>query len=275
MNTSTQLKALIRNISKQKSVNAQILLRNYMFERLLERISLSKYKNRFILKGGMLIAAMVGIDSRTTMDMDATIKGILVQKESIESIFKEILRLDIDDGVVMENKGIYDIRDEADYTGFRISINTDFDGIKQILKIDVTTGDSIIPCEIEYKFKLMLEDRTINVMAYNIETVFAEKLETILSRGITNTRMRDFYDCYILNKHQVKNINQETLEKALNKTAENRGTLELLEEKQVIIAEISRSIVLKGLWTRYQKKYEYANDISWDDVICAVKKVLD
>ena len=164
MNTATQLKALIRNISKEKKVNAQILLRNYMLERLLERISVSKYKHNFILKGGMLIAAMVGIDIRSTMDMDATIKGVPASKENIKMMFDEILAVTVNDSVTMTIKSIDDIRDEADYAGYRVSVDTSFDGIKQTLKIDITTGDTITPCEVGYKFRLMLEDRTIEVL---------------------------------------------------------------------------------------------------------------
>jgi hypothetical protein len=166
LNTATQLKALIRNVSKEKNVNAQILLRNYMLERLLERISLSKYKYNFILKGGMLIAAVVGLDTRSTMDMDATIKGVMVSKETIKIMFDEILAVNIDDHVVMTMKSIEDIREEVDYAGFRVSIDTNFDGIKQNIKIDITSGDAITPRAIKYKFSLMLENRTIEVLAY-------------------------------------------------------------------------------------------------------------
>ena len=262
MNTATQLKALIRNVSKEKNVNAQILLRNYMLERLMERISLSKYKNNFILKGGMLIAAMVGIDSRSTMDMDATIKGVNVSKESIKKMFDEILGVNVNDSVTMTMKSIDDIRDETDYAGFRVSINTSFGGIKQNLKIDITTGDTITPREITYKFRLMLEDRTIEVLAYNLETVLAEKLETIISRGTTNTRMRDFYDIYILTKLQADNINQKLLNEALNGTAIKRGTVTLIDNKSLIVYEITLSSIMQDLWTRYQKKYDYAENIS-------------
>lgn len=275
MNTATQLKALIRNISKQKRVNAQILLRNYMLERLLERISLSKYKYNFILKGGMLIAAIVGIDTRSTMDMDATIKGIPVSKETIKGMFDEILNINIDDSVEMSINSIADIRDEAEYAGFRISLNTNFDGIKQTLKIDITTGDTITPREVGYKFSLMLENRTIEVLAYNLETVLAEKLETIVSRGTTNTRMRDFYDIYVLTKLQADKINQKLLIEALNETAKSRGTATLLRDKALIVSEISSSSILQDLWTMYQKKYDYADDVSWSDVMSAVEATLN
>jgi predicted nucleotidyltransferase component of viral defense system len=275
VNTAMQLKALIRNISKDKKVNAQILLRNYMLERLLERISVSKYKHNFILKGGMLIAAMVGVDTRSTMDMDATIKGVPVSKETIKTMFNEILDVDINDSVTMIIKKIDDIRDEANYAGFRVSLDTNFDEVKQNLKIDITTGDTITPREVEYKFNLMFEERTIQIFAYNLETVLAEKLETIISRGTTNTRMRDFYDVYILTKLQSDNINNKLLEEALNATAIKRGTLAIFKNKSLIITEIETASVMQDLWKRYKKNYDYAEAILWVDVMSAVKRMLN
>ena len=195
--TARQLKDLIRNLSKKKSADAQILMRNYMMERFLERISLSEYKNLFILKGGMLVSAMVGLDSRATMDLEATIKGANVSLTDVETIISNIITIPIDDGVSFCIKRISEIMEEADYTGVRVSMETKFDCVITPLKIDISTGDVISPKEIRYSFNLMLEDRTIEVWAYNLETVLAEKLETVISRNVTNTRMRDFYDIYI------------------------------------------------------------------------------
>lgn len=202
MKTSTQLKALIRNLSRQKNVEAEIILRNFMLERLLERVSISKYKNNFILKGGMLIAAMVGIDTRTTMDLDATIKEQTLTESEITAVMENILSVKIDDGVILILKGIEEIHEDADYPGYRVSIEALFDKTRQTLKVDITTGDFVTPREIEYSFKLLFEDRAISIMAYNLETVLAEKFETVITRGITNTRMRDFYDIYILTTTQ-------------------------------------------------------------------------
>ncbi len=263
MRTSTQLKALIRNMAKDKGINAQILLRNYMLERLLERISVSKYREAFILKGGMLIAAMVGIDIRSTMDMDATIKGKAVDNHNIENILKEIVAVDVDDGVTMKLKFIEEIRSEADYPGLRATIETEFDGIKNMLKLDMTTGDKIIPREIKYRFKLMFEDRCLDVFAYNIETVLAEKLETVLSRSVANTRMRDFYDIYIILTMYRDLINFELLEVALKEVCENRGSLDVLADKKVILPEIIANTNLQKQWNSYQRKYSYASDIEW------------
>lgn len=275
MNTATQLKALIRNLSKAKNVNAQILLRNYMFERLLERISLSNYKHSFILKGGMLIAAMVGLDTRSTMDMDATIKGISVTRESIRAMFDEICSIPIDDSVEMSVREIEDIHDEAEYAGLRVTLDTYFDRVNQTLKVDITTGDKITPKEISYSFKLMLESRSIEVLAYNLETVIAEKLETIVSRSTANTRMRDFYDIYILSELQEENINNGLLSDAIIATANKRGTTDLLTTADKILSDIEHSQIMQDLWTRYQRKYDYAGGVTWQDVMSAIKSMFD
>lgn len=271
MNTAIQLKALIRNLAKQKSIDAQILLRNYMLERLLERISLSEYKNNFILKGGMLVAAMVGLDARSTIDMDATIKGRHINAEAVCKMFESILSIELDDYVEMKIKSIEEIRDEAEYSGVRVSIETVFDKIKQILKVDVTTGEDITPREVNYSFRLMLEDRDISIMAYNLETVLAEKLETVITRSITNTRMRDFYDIFILSKLQKENINNELLKDAIKATAKRRGTYELFYKANKILEQIDKSTVMKDLWKRYQAKFSYAEEIEWEEVMQSVK----
>lgn len=190
--TARQLKDLIRNLSKKNAADAQILMRNYMMERFLERISLSSYRDKFILKGGMLVAAMVGLDARSTMDLDATVKGANVSVEDVENMMAEIIAVPIDDGVTFQVKSISEIMDEAEYPGIRVTMTTLFDGVRTPLKIDISTGDAITPKEVRYSFKLMLEDRSIDVWAYNLETVLAEKLETIITRTTTNTRMRDF-----------------------------------------------------------------------------------
>ena len=263
--TARQLKDLIRNLSKKKSADAQILMRNYMMERFLERISLSEYKDKFILKGGMLVAAMVGLDARATMDLDATIKGANVSLTDVETIISNIIAIPIDDGVSFCIKRISEIMEEADYPGVRVSMETKFDGVITPLKIDISTGDVITPKEIRYRFNLMLEDRTIEVWAYNLETVLAEKLETVISRNVTNTRMRDFYDIYILQKLYGEKLKKQVLWKALVATAKKRGTLDLIESNDIreIFDEIEASPVMESLWKTYQKNYSYAADVSW------------
>ena len=254
--TARQLKDLVRNLSKKKSADAQILMRNYMMERFLERISLSEYKNQFILKGGMLVAAMVGLD--------ATIKGTNVSVEDVEMIISKIISIPLNDGVLFRIKRISEIMEEADYPGVRVSMETKFDGVITPLKIDISTGDIITPREIKYNFNLMLENRTIEVWAYNLETVLAEKLETVISRNVTNTRMRDFYDIYILQKLYGEQLKKQVLWNALVATARKRGTLEQINsgDRREIFDEIEISSVMENLWKTYQKNYSYAADIS-------------
>ena len=271
--TARQLKDLIRNLSRKKSADAQILMRNYMMERFLERISLSEYKDRFILKGGMLVAAMVGLDARATMDLDATIKGTNVSVMDVEMVISRIISIPLDDGVSFRIKRISEIMEEADYPGVRVSMETKFDGVITPLKIDISTGDVITPREIRYSFNLMLEDRTIEVWAYNLETVLAEKMETVISRNVTNTRMRDFYDIYILQKLYGEQLKKEVLWNALVATARKRGTLEQIESEDIkeIFDEVESSPVMERLWETYQKNYSYATDISWHIVMESVR----
>ncbi|MCI5511395.1 MAG: nucleotidyl transferase AbiEii/AbiGii toxin family protein [Eubacterium sp.] len=271
--TARQLKDLIRNLSKKKSADAQILMRNYMMERFLERISLSEYRDKFILKGGMLVAALVGLDARATMDLDATIKGTNVSLTDVETIISRIISIPIDDGVSFRIKRISEIMEEADYPGIRVSMETKFDGVITPLKIDISTGDVITPREIRYSFNLMLENRTIEVWAYNLETVFAEKLETVISRNIANTRMRDFYDIYILQKLYGEQLSKDVLWDALVATAKKRGTLGQIEAEDIdeVFDEIQSSPVMENLWKAYQRNYSYADDLSWHTVMDAIR----
>ena len=275
--TARQLKDLIRNLSKKKSADAQILMRNYMMERFLERISLSEYKNQFILKGGMLVAAMVGLDARATMDLDATIKGTNVSVEDVEMIISQIISIPLDDGVSFRIKRISEIMEEADYPGVRVSMETKFDGVITPLKIDISTGDIITPREIKYNFNLMLENRTIEVWAYNLETVLAEKLETVISRNVTNTRMRDFYDIYILQKLYREQLSKDVLWDALVATAKKRETLEQIETEDIdeVFDEIQSSSVMENLWKAYQRNYSYSADIPWHTIIKSIRTLYE
>ena len=271
--TAKQLKDLIRNLSKEKSADAQILMRNYMMERFLERISVSKYQDKFILKGGMLVAAMVGLDARATMDIDATIKGADVNVEAVENIIADIVSVPLDDGVTFRIKQISEIMDEAEYPGVRVSMETEFDGVRTPLKIDISTGDVITPREIQYSFKLMLEDRSIEVWAYNLETIMAEKLETVISRNITNTRMRDFYDIHILLSLYGNTLDTKVLGEALQATARKRETEYHLEDAQEIFDEVQEDLGMEKLWKSYQKKFSYAADISWEMAMESVREL--
>ena len=256
MKNAMQLKAIIKNISKEKQISAQLVMQNFMLERLLERISISKYHHNFVLKGGFLIAAMVGLDTRATMD--ATIKDWPVNEESIKKMFFDICNTDLHDNITFELKKICEIREGDKYTGYRVSISANYPPMAVPLKLDITTGDKVTPEAIRYGYKLLLEDKEISVLAYNLETIMAEKLESIVSRGDQNTRLRDYYDVYILMKLQYKNIEPEYLKAALDATSKKRGTSEVLRDYKNIIAVVKKSGVMNSQCRTYQKNFEYA-----------------
>ena len=219
--TSRQLKALVRNLTKGDSLQAQIIIRNYAMERFLERISLSKYRNNFILKGGMLVSAMVGLDTRSTMDIDTTIKNMPLSVENAKEMVEEIIAISIDDGMTFSIKSVGEIMDEAEYSGVRANLEATLETMRTPLKVDISTGDIITPREVSYTFKLMFEERTISVLAYNLETVLAEKMETVIARGVANTRLRDYYDLYILQNQYTHVINREQFKEAFLATSKN------------------------------------------------------
>ena len=270
-----QLKAFIKKKAFEKNISAQLVMQNYMLERLLERISQSKYKNNFILKGGFLISAIVGLDTRATMDLDTTIKGFTLTHETIRDIFEEICAVEIADDVQFELAGIYDIRESDDYPGIRVSLKANYPPISVPLTVDVTTGDMITPREIEYTFSLLFDNRSINILAYNLETVLAEKIETVLSRGIANTRPRDYYDVHILYTLRGAKCDTQTLQRALSRTAGKRGSLKILENYPDIIADIRASEQLRLFWKKYQRDFDYAKDISFDETCDTIQRIID
>lgn len=275
IHTSRQLKALVRNISKGDSGKAQVIIRNYVMERFLERLSLSQYRNIMILKGGTLVAAMVGVDNRSTMDVDATIKNLPLNEDNARKIVEEITAIHIVDGMIFEIKSVTPIMDEADYPGIRIMLDTAIETMHTPLKIDFSTGDVITPREVSYSFRLLFEERTISILAYNLETVLAEKLETLLARGTANTRMRDYYDIYVLTNTQEHNIDNATLKEAFVNTSAKRGSIGLLSDVHLILKEVAESTVLIARWKNYQRKFDYATDVLWADVMESVSCLVD
>lgn len=267
-------KAIINNMAKENNVTAQSVLQTYMLERLLERISISKYKDNFILKGGMLISAMLGIDSRTTMDMDTTIKGFPLTKDNITNIMDEICNIEIDDNVTLKIKKVELIREDDDYGGYRITFEAKYNNeMPVIMKIDITTGDKITYKEIKYSFTLMLEDRKIQIWSYNVETIIAEKFEAIVKRGVLSTRIRDYYDVYMLINTQSKIIDKRTLKDAITLTAQYRGTSEIIKDWKKIVEKIANDSKMQRQWKRYQKDNFYAEEIEYNDLINAISKV--
>jgi predicted nucleotidyltransferase component of viral defense system len=270
-----QLKAYIKKKAAEKDISAQLVMQNYMMERLLERISLSKYKANFILKGGFLIAAIVGLDTRTTMDLDATIKGFTLTHESIREIFEDICNIKVEDDVTFSILRITDIRETDDYPGIRVSLSASYPPLNVPLTVDLTTGDKITPCEIEYTFRLLFEERSISILAYNLETILAEKLETVLSRNIANTRPRDFYDICVLFMLRGSECKLEILKNALEETAKKRGSLSVLPQYESIVDSIKSSSGMRDFWARYQKEFDYAKDITFDDTCNMILQIMD
>ena len=271
IHSSMQLKDLIRNLSKEVGIEPYVLIRKYMMERFLERVSKSRYNSSFILKGGMLVSAFVGIEARATMDIDTTIKGVSVTATEMERMITEISNIDLEDNLKFRIKKVSEIMDEAEYSGIRFSMDAVLDGAVIPLKIDISTGDVITPREISYSYKLMFEDRTIPIMTYPVETVLAEKLETVISRSITNTRMRDFYDINLL--LQSQRIDEDTLGLALERTAKKRGSLNLLENAENVLKAVKYSDDMKKMWNTYQKKFRYAGTYTWNDIMRSVREL--
>ena len=275
MKNAMQLKALIKNLAKEKCISAQLVLQNYMLERFLERISLSSYRDNYIIKGGFLIASMVGLDTRATMDMDATIKGYPVKEDSIRKVIEEILGIPIEDGITFRLQSIHEIREDDEYSGYRASLIAEYGRMSVPLKLDITSGDKITPREIEYSYKLMWENRSISILAYNLSTILAEKLETILSRADQNTRPRDYYDVYILTKLQGENIDAKSLSLALSATAEKRGSAHLLSQFWDILSTVKSSSIMKSRWENYQKDFDYAKGIEFEECCNAISTLLE
>lgn len=269
--TPEQVKGRIKNIAKVNNADARILMRLYMMERFLERVSNSKYKDNFIIKGGMLVTAMVGVALRSTMDIDTSIKNHNLSAEDARRIVEEIKDIDLGDGVIFEIKEVSNIMDEMEYPGIRFTMNAMMGKLVTPMKIDISTGDVITPRAVEYQYKLLLDDRTISLWSYNLETILAEKLQTVLSRGLLNTRMRDFYDIKILLTIYEKEIDSDILKSAFNATCKKRSTENLKEEAPNIMSAVNKDVQLHKLWNSYQKKYPYAADISYEDIMDSIK----
>lgn len=273
MSNAMSLKAKIRNIARQKNIPAQVVLQNYMFERLLVRLSASEYKDKFVLKGGMLVAAIVGLDNRATMDLDTTLKNLPLTPEAIRSTLDNVCNSPFDDGVSFEIGTILPIREDDIYGGYRVMLNARFDTIITPLSMDVSTGDAITPHAVQYNFSEIFDDeKTYELWAYNIETVMAEKVETILRRGVFNTRPRDFYDAYILTTTQK--FDKAVFEDALKATANHRGTTRQIKDIPGILQNIEESPELKTMWERYRKQFAYAADIEYEQIMNVLKTLL-
>jgi predicted nucleotidyltransferase component of viral defense system len=264
------LKARIRNMAKDKNISAQALLQNYIFEHFLERLSLSDYRDKFILKGGVLVAAIVGLDTRSTMDLDTTIRDLPLNEESLIKVLTEICAVPLSDGVSLVVDSVKPIRPDDVYGGYCASLTAYYDMIETPISIDITTGDVITPDAVRFSLPgLFEEDKEIKLWAYNIETVLAEKIETILRRNVLNTRPRDFYDIYIL--YNTKSYDSAILHKAIAATAAHRGTTEQIADKPKLISMIAESSDLRAMWEKYSRQFAYANNVTYESAIGALK----
>ncbi len=269
--SATAVKAKIKNKAGGNSDKSQIMLRIYLMERLLERVSLSKYRDNFVLKGGLLVSSLVGVDMRSTMDVDTTVKSLSLNKGSAQRILEEIMAIDLEDGVAFRITKVQDIMEGHEYEGVRFMIECTMDKLKQTIKIDISTGDEITPRAIAYKLPLIIEDRSIDLWAYNLETLLAEKLETIMVRAEANTRMRDFYDIHVLLKQEVVTVDRAILKNAFYATCKRRESIEQIATIDDVINKIADDGVMRQQWYNYRKTNYYVGDLEWDDVIGSAK----
>ena len=287
MKTPEQLKGAIRNLAKKKGIHAQEILQIFMFERIIERLSVSPYKDRFILKGGLLISAILGVAERTTMDMDTTVKGLPMDEQSIRKAIREILDQPVDDGIEFQLLDLTPIREDDEYENFRASIQATYGKMKIPMKIDITTGDEITPKEIQFSYPFLFDDRRVMVKAYTQETILAEKYETIIRRNVGNTRARDFYDLHLLYRlyrenadydlHLLYRLYRENadwnlLKQAVLATAKKRDSLSVLQDTKRILLALEESTALQDLWKRYQTQNLYAREITYPAIMESVKE---
>lgn len=273
--TPEQIKGRIKSVAKQNNADARTLMRIYMMERVLERLAQSEYRDNFIIKGGILVTAMIGVAHRSTMDIDTSMKNLNLSAEDALRVVNQVKDIDLDDGVSFEVKDVSNIMDEMEYPGIRVTMNANVGRLITPLKIDISTGDVITPRAIEFNYDLLLEDRSISLWSYNLETILAEKLQTVLARGILNTRMRDFYDIRMLLDTYEDKVNKAVLKDAFAATCKKRGTDHLQEQAEEIIKIIEADEQLQVLWRAYQKKYSYAAEIDYASVISGVRKLMD
>ena len=269
--TATQLKAKIRNLSGGDNDRARVLIRNFVMERFLERVALSPYRNNFILKGGMLVAAVVGLETRATMDIDTTVKSLPLTMENVRRVVEDVIQTDVPDSVSFTITKVSDIMEGHDYPGIRFMLEASLDKMKQVIKVDISTGDIITPGAVEYSYKLMFEERSISIWTYNLETLLGEKLETIMARETANTRMRDFYDIHILMSQ--KTVDYKLLKSAFLATSEKRATTALVSRFDAILEAVRTDKAMQSQWEKYRKENFFVGDLTWEDVNQSVKKL--
>lgn len=273
MKTPEQLKGFIRSMAAKKNLRAQEVLQMFLFERILERLAVSRYQNNFILKGGLLIASMIGISERTTMDMDTTVRGIQMEEDEIVAAINEILAINVDDSIIFEFKGIEPIREDDAYNNFRVHLRAKYGKIDSPMKIDITTGDVITPAAIQYNFPMLFEEKTVSIMAYTLETVLAEKYETIIRRNIGTTRARDYYDLHTLYQSRKQEVRPEILKAAVLHTAKKRDSVEDIHDWKDILLDIREENNLQRLWDNYVSENKYIGELTFQEVFDTLEEV--
>ena len=267
------LKSKLRNLSRKTNIAPNYLLQSFMFEGLLRRISVSQYKEKFIIKGGMLLTSIFGVNLRATMDLDTTLKGLPLNEDTIKETFKELMEIDVNDDITFEIVGIKEIREENAYGGYSINLKATLDNLWTYLIVDITAGDIITYKEVEFDYKTLFDNETINILSYNYETIIAEKYESIISRNVDNSRMKDYYDLHMFVNLKWDKINKGTLYQAVMNTSKKRETTNDIDNSESIIKKIEENDHIRSLWTDYQNKYDYAKDIEFEDVISAIKVI--
>ncbi|MDU7501560.1 MAG: nucleotidyl transferase AbiEii/AbiGii toxin family protein [Finegoldia magna] len=269
------IKAKIRNLAKNNNLSSQEVLQMFLFERFLERLSKSDYKSNFVIKGGFLVSSLIGINNRTTMDMDSTIKGIPLTEENITKVVNSIINIEVNDGIQFEIKDVNYIRENDEYENFRVSLVASIGKTKNPMKLDLTTGDAITPREIEYSYPCIFHEKNIEVLAYPIETIIAEKYESIIKRNITTTTMRDFYDLYTLYNLEKSEIDMNTLSTAIKRTSSKRESSQIMKISEEIIEDIQNDPYLKELWDVYVSENKYIGDLSFDNVVDVITTIYE
>ena len=273
--TAPQIRGRIKNLAKENNADPRVLMRLYMMERFLERVSVSEYRDNFIIKGGVLVTSMLGVSLRSTMDIDTTIQNFDLSIENTRRMIESICFEHVVDGITFEIKSVAEIMDDMEYPGIRFGLEASIGRMVTPIKIDVSTGAAITPSAVEYEYKLMLEDRTISLLSYNLETVLAEKLQTILARGVLNTRMRDFYDVHVLLTTRKRDINNNVLKQAFLATCKSRQSESVIANSVKIYENIATDERLASLWKTYQQKYPYASDIDFEDVLGSLEVLME
>lgn len=273
MKTPEQLKGSVRSMAEKKNLRAQEVLQMFLFERILERLANSSYRNNFILKGGLLISSMVGISERTTMDMDTTVRGIQMEEDEIVKAVKEIVAVDVSDGIEFEYESIEPIREDDVYNNFRIHLRAKYGKIDSPMKIDVTTGDVVTPAAVQYEFPMLFDEKVIPVLAYTLETILAEKYETIIRRNIGTTRARDYYDLHTLYRSRKEEIRIDILKEAVLHTAKKRESIEDMQDWREIIQDIRNEPQMHLLWNNYVADNKYIGDLQFNEVLDTVKEI--